>query len=377
MPPARPGNTEGVLRRGPQRLDASAPSGAVAIDQRSARGDGAFLHILVYDLSRWGRFQDTDEAAHYEFLCRQAGVTVHYCAEEFPNDGSLPAVIAKSFKRAMAGEFSRELSAKVSRSNRRLAQLGYWLVGTPGLGLRRMLVDQQRQPKTILGPGQWKQIQSDRVVLVPGPAAEIQVVRGIFHSFVADRRGPTEIARRLNRQGICAPAGRPWTDTKIGNLLRNEKYIGNLVYGKQFSRLGTRSVRNPPERWVRAERAFPAIVPHELFFKAQSRFKNKELQYQYTEAQMLDQLRALWQQHGRLNQDLIDASTQTPAANTYGKRFGSLEAAYRLIGFPLRRPSRGLDAQVRQLREELVAAIVRKLKAWAAQLFGMDCAGKL
>jgi hypothetical protein len=24
----------------------------------------------VYDVSRWGRFQDPDEAAHYEFLCK-------------------------------------------------------------------------------------------------------------------------------------------------------------------------------------------------------------------------------------------------------------------------------------------------------------------
>jgi len=27
--------------------------------------------ILVYDISRWGRFQDNDESAHYEFLCRR------------------------------------------------------------------------------------------------------------------------------------------------------------------------------------------------------------------------------------------------------------------------------------------------------------------
>src|SRR4029077_18232794 len=33
--------------------------------------------ILVYDVSRWGRFQDTDEAAHYEFLCKSAGIPVH------------------------------------------------------------------------------------------------------------------------------------------------------------------------------------------------------------------------------------------------------------------------------------------------------------
>src|SRR4051812_15955648 len=30
-------------------------------------GSADFSHILVYDVSRWGRFQDTDESAHYEF----------------------------------------------------------------------------------------------------------------------------------------------------------------------------------------------------------------------------------------------------------------------------------------------------------------------
>ena len=33
----------------------------------------AYKAILVYDVSRWGRFQDCDEAAYYEFLCKSAG----------------------------------------------------------------------------------------------------------------------------------------------------------------------------------------------------------------------------------------------------------------------------------------------------------------
>ena len=37
-------------------------------------GRAQFKAILVYDVSRWGRFQDVDEAAHYEFLCRSAGI---------------------------------------------------------------------------------------------------------------------------------------------------------------------------------------------------------------------------------------------------------------------------------------------------------------
>lgn len=52
--------------------------------------------ILVYDVSRWGRFQDSDEAASYEFLCKQAGAQVHYCAESFVNDLSIASSIMKA-----------------------------------------------------------------------------------------------------------------------------------------------------------------------------------------------------------------------------------------------------------------------------------------
>ena len=58
-------------------------------------GHAQYKAILVYDVSRWGRFQDVDEAAHYEFLCKSAGIPVRYCAEQFHNDGSLASSIMK------------------------------------------------------------------------------------------------------------------------------------------------------------------------------------------------------------------------------------------------------------------------------------------
>ena len=88
-----------------------------------------FACILVYDISRWGRFQDADESAYYEYICRRAEIAVHYCAEQFENDGSPVSTIVKGVKRAMAGEYSRELSSKVFQGACRLIQLGYahWL----------------------------------------------------------------------------------------------------------------------------------------------------------------------------------------------------------------------------------------------------------
>src|SRR5205823_14066438 len=35
-------------------------------------GQSSYKAVLVYDVSRWGRFQDSDEAACYEFLCRDS-----------------------------------------------------------------------------------------------------------------------------------------------------------------------------------------------------------------------------------------------------------------------------------------------------------------
>src|ERR1700674_602616 len=139
--------------------------------------------ILVYDVSRWGRFQDADEAAHYEFLCKSAGIPVHYCAEVFVNDGALPNILMKTLKRTMAGEYSRELGVKVLAGLKRLASIGFKQGGSPGYGLRRMLVTSGREPKQQLAQGDRKSIAKDRVVLVPGPTDEVECIREIYRMF--------------------------------------------------------------------------------------------------------------------------------------------------------------------------------------------------
>ncbi|QDJ10221.1 site-specific DNA recombinase [Roseomonas mucosa] len=103
-------------------------------------GRADFEMILVYDVSRWGRFQDTDESAYYEYICKRAGVRVQYCAEQFENDGSPIAAIIKGVKSAMAGEYSRELSVKVFAGQERLIEKGYRQGGPAGFGLRRTLI---------------------------------------------------------------------------------------------------------------------------------------------------------------------------------------------------------------------------------------------
>ena len=123
-------------------------------DVQSGRAD--FSHILVYDISRWGRFQDTDEAAHYEFICKKAGIKVAYCAEQFDNDGTMLSSILKNLKRVMAAEFSRELSVKVHSGLLRVAASGFRVGGPSAYGLRRELIDENQLSKGFLKRGQQK-----------------------------------------------------------------------------------------------------------------------------------------------------------------------------------------------------------------------------
>jgi len=64
-------------------------------------GQADFKAILVYDVSRWGRFQDADEGAYHEHVCSRAGIRVHYCGEQFENDGSIGSNLLKTVKRVI------------------------------------------------------------------------------------------------------------------------------------------------------------------------------------------------------------------------------------------------------------------------------------
>jgi DNA invertase Pin-like site-specific DNA recombinase len=235
-------------------------------------GDPGFEVLLVYDISRWGRFQDADEGAHYEFLCRRAGVRVIYCYEPF-GDGD-PALnnIMKAIKRTMAAEFSRELSDKVARGQRRLATLGFAL-GVAPFGLRRLMVDAKHRPKQLLQSGERKALQDHHIILVPGPENETSVVRHIFKRFANDDVLPSHIARELNEQGVSNRLRGHWTSANLTSILRNEAYIGALVFGRTDTRIGRKvGIKTCPTTWVRVPNAFEAIVPELLFRRAQNRF---------------------------------------------------------------------------------------------------------
>ncbi len=301
-------------------------------DVCSGRAD--FSRVLVYDVSRWGRFQDVDESAHYEFLCRQAGIMVEYCAEQFDNDGSLLSSIVKNLKRVMAAESSRELSAKVHAGQLRQAALGFRQGGPLAYGLRRKLIDENRLSKGYLKRGQQKNLKTDHVVLRLGLPNEIEVIQRIFREYVEDRNSEEEIVRRLNREGVPNHLGRPWTRRMVDYILRNENYIGNTVYNRDSCPLRGRKIKNPRSLWIRTKGSIAPAVDHGVFLRAQRRLMLRWLRL--TDDELLLRLKLLLEKEGRLSEKIINNTLGVPSIDVYCVRFGSLSNAYRRIGYELK-----------------------------------------
>ena len=316
-------------------------------------GRAQFKAILVYDVSRWGRFQDVDEAAHYEFLCKSAGIPVRYCAEQFHNDGSLASSMMKALKRTMAAEYSRELGIKVLAGQRRLALLGFRVVGKAGYGMRRMMVSPDGRRRLILRTGERKAFHNDRIILVPGSQREVNCIRTIFE--LADlRKTPMEIARELNMRNIRSSNRQSWNRSSVYRILTNEKYAGCNIYGKTTQTLCSHSRAVERHLWITNPHAFASIVNPDIFDRVQKLIKKRATHPQRSDTYFIQGMKKVLAREGKLTKSILERAFSF-SRNRY-KRFGSVVKAYELAGFqppPSTVKLIHTQKQIRLLRNEL------------------------
>jgi len=317
-------------------------------------GRAHYKTILVYDVSRWGRFQDVDEAAHYEFLCKSAGIPVRYCAEQFDNDGSLASSMMKALKRTMAAEYSRELGIKVCAGQRRLALLGFRVVGKAGYGMRRMMVSPDGRRRLILKDGERKAIQTDRTILVLGPKREVDCVRTIFGLAADLQKTPREIAKELNVRHMQSSNGQSWDRSSVYRILTNEKYAGCNIYGKTTQKLCSRSRLVERHLWVTNPDAFVSIVSRDMYDRVQKLIKRRGAHPERSDAYFIQGMKRVLAREGKLTKRILQR--KFTFSHTYYKRFGSVMRAYELAGFLPPSPTVKLihtQTQMRFLRNDM------------------------
>lgn len=296
-------------------------------------GDAAYKAILVYDVSRWGRFQDHDEGGHYEFLCRRSGIPLHYCAEPFSNDGTATSSLIKALKRSMAAEFSRELGEKVHRGKIRLVKDGFWVGGSAGFGYRRMMVSDRGDRKQLMQHGEHKNIKTDRVILVPGSATEQAVIQLIF-AMASEGHGPTAISRELNSRCMFRDGEKSWSPPSIAYILRNPKYYGCNTWNRTSSRLEQKVHSVEEQDWITKECAFAPIIGRDLFERA-AVFRPKRSDQWWSDKEILRCVHRVLKVKGRLSETLLQKARGMPALSTIKRRLGNCHQLYERVGYHL------------------------------------------
>ena len=110
---------------------------------------------------------------------------------------------------------------------------------------------------------------------------EAETVKMIFDLYL-EGFGKNAIARRLNGMGIPALNGGLWNDSTVGNILRNEKYRGDMILQKQFTvdHLSKKVRRNRgelPQIFVANDHE--AIISRETFEATQEIIRERAAQF--------------------------------------------------------------------------------------------------
>lgn len=314
-------------------------------------GTGGFDVVLVYDVSRWGRFQNPDQAGHYEFICAEAGVRVEYCAEQFDNDGSPTSGIMKHIRRTMAAEYSRDLSEKVRRALHSLIAQGYWIGGEPPYGYRREIIDRAGRAHAGRDSRIWKKQQGVHVRLILGPPDEVATIRRMFRLYLKPGANIASVARSLNDGGYLRGPGEYWFKETVGRALSYDIYAGRLVSGKERRILGTRT-RLPSDLgdWIVVENAAPAIVSKRTFEAVQR--KRKAAARRITREDALRDLARLAEEHGTITQSIIEKHGKW-STGVYWRRIGTTDEMRKCVAATA-------PAGVERLREQLREANVKR-----------------
>ena len=317
-----------------------------------------FSTVLVYDVSRWGRFQDTDAAAYHEYHCRLHGAEVVYVAEMFGAEVNPITAMLKGMKRAMAAEYSRDLANKARAGQHYVVSRGYQIGPLPPLGYRRCSVSADGQRRVMLDNRQRKVAATDRIEWVLASTEEVELVKRICDLYARTRLSFTDISRLGSVEGWRDHQGRQLTNRGIATLVRNEALIGNFVWGRR--KHANSLVNFGPSRH---DGCIPRLIDDDTWSQMQRRIA-LEISKKQTDEEMVSNLRRALQRSPLLTTRDFRAQG-LPSKGTIRARLGAWAECLKQAGRDPTELNMALGERGRQRREhgrEFGLAIARKLR---------------
>ena len=210
--------------------------------------------IITKSISRFAR--NTMEALDIVRKLKILGIGVQF-EKEGINALSLGDEMLLNTFTAIAQEESIAISERIRYSNTKRMESGDFIDGNAPYGYR--MVDR---------------------VLIPNED-EAQIVRDIFDQYLKGA-STHEIARNLNDAGIPGKFGSTWKVSTIRYILRNEKYIGDMLCQKTYhtNTLPFKQKRNRGEAdQYYVEGSHEGIVDKNVFQKAQEIINSRKEKY--------------------------------------------------------------------------------------------------
>ncbi|MFW6174890.1 MAG: recombinase family protein, partial [Chloroflexota bacterium] len=203
-----------------------------------------FDAVLVWKLDRFAR--DVAHATAARVDLRRRGVRLISINEQFGEGPS--ATLMETISHGMAQYYSDNLAQDVTRGMREAVEKGYWVGSTVPYGYRRERVQDGGKTRSRLVPDE----------------DTAPVLRRIF-AMAHEGHGAKDIAARLNTEGVPSSSGKRWGRSRVGGILRNEVYVGTVVWGKRGKY--HKEARLEP---VVVEDGCPALVEREVFDAVQA-----------------------------------------------------------------------------------------------------------
>lgn len=213
---------------------------------------GKFRLIITKEVSRFSR--NILDTIGYTRELRQLGIGV-----VFMNDGintlEPDAELRLSIMGSIAQEESRKTSSRVKWGQTRQMERGI-----------------------VFGPSLLGYDVKDGQLTVNPKGAEL--VRLIFHKYGVEKKGTSIIARELREAGYHTFSGNPkWSNTHIVKILKNEKYVGDLVQKKTITPdylTHAKKYNRGEEELVIIENHHEPIIDRELWNLVQSELKKRD-----------------------------------------------------------------------------------------------------
>ena len=120
----------------------------------------------------------------------------------------------------------------------------------------------------------------DKLMIVPD---EAEVVRQIYNMYLSGM-GKAKIAKMLTIQGVPAPHGGCWAASSVYNILRNEKYTGDMMLQKyhvpDFREKHTKPNRGEVRQYF-VENSHEAIIERGTFQRVQDEIERRSKTHCY------------------------------------------------------------------------------------------------